>query len=365
MRDGWGAKCDGRHEVSAELGIGLTDVDGLLTASFLEVAGRELTGRDLLAAGVVSERWQQFERELSEGLGLVAAARPADAEITDEVRAFRYERRLLSAEDLRGWMAPRGLTLRAVNEVAGRAVARRHGGAPRTVTAAEVAAALSAEAICTGVLVELGGWLVNRVLSATATDVNIEPIALEGTRIQRLVLAEARTVAGATCRESGLERAQRLAWIAALDDAHRAWEAGVCGTREVTRRLRERELDWCRFELDELRLGSPGAAAEAARQLAEGSNSHQIAAAAGVTLTSDRVILADAPSQLARTLAGAVAGDVVGPWDDGGEHVVVRVRDRRAPDIGDAQLVARARDELLVDATARLRAGKIRWHERA
>jgi hypothetical protein len=181
----------------------------------------------------------------------------------------------------------------------------------------------------------------------------------------RLALAEARTVAGARSRESGLDRAQRLGWIAALDDAHRRWEASVTGTREIARRLRERELDWCRFALDELRLTSPGAAAEAGRQLAEGGDPQQVAAAAGVPITDHRVVLADAAPPLARVLVGAVVGDIAGPWSDVGEHVVARVRERRPPDDEDQPLLARARAELLSEAAERLRAGKVRWHDQA
>jgi len=231
------------------------------------------------------------------------------------------------------------------------------------VTTAQLAAALMAEAICTGVLRELGWWLADRLLSASATGASVDPIALERTRVQRLVLAEARTVAGSRGLESGLERGRRLAWIAALDDAHRAWEASATGTKETARRLHEHALDWCRFELDELRLPFMGAAAEAARQLAEGVDPDQVANAAGVPLTSQQVLLTDAPSQLAQRLAGAVVGDVAGPWEDGGEHTVVRVRERHAPDPGDEELLIRARAELLSEAAERLRAGKVVWHE--
>lgn len=342
-----------------------TGLEGLLSAVALAVEGRELTGRDLLAAGVASGRWQRLESELSEGLGLLAAQGPTRADIAEEVRVFRLERRLLSAEDMRAWLHARGLAISDVNGVAARAVAHRRGGTPLAVTAAEVAAALSPEAICNGVVFELGWWLADRLLSAKATAASVEPIALEDHRIQRLALAEARTVAGARSWESGLDRARRLAWIAALDDAHRPWEASVTGTREVARRLRERELDWCRFELDELRLGSRGAAAEAARQLAEGGDPRQVAAAAGVPITDRHVVLADAPPQLARALVGAVVGDVAGPWSDGSEHVVARVRERQAPEDADEQLLARARAELLAEAAERLRAGKVRWRDRA
>jgi hypothetical protein len=179
------------------------------------------------------------------------------------------------------------------------------------------------------------------------------------------VFDEACTVAGGASRESGLERGRRLAWIAALDDAHRAWEESVTGDRAVGRVVREHELDWCRFEVDELRLNSSGAAAEAARQLADGEHTDHVAAVAGVVVTPHRLVLADAPSPLARRLAGAVVGDVAGPWGDGSEHVVVRVRERTPPRLTDEQLLTRAREELLVEAASQLRAGKVRWHERA
>lgn len=351
--------------MSEEHAPGPGDVDELLAAVVLEVGGRVLTGRDLVAAGVVSGEWLRCEERLAEGLGLVGAQRPPDTEIDDEVRALRLRRGLLSAEDMRAWLAPRRLKLSLVKAAAARELGRRRGGIPHPVTAAQVAAALPPEAICTGTLQELGWWLADRVLAAATTTESIDPIALQDMRIQRLVFEEACTVAGRVSGESGLERGRRLAWIAALDDAHRAWEDSMTDDRAVARVVREHELDWCRFEVDELRLASSGAAAEAARQLAGGVRTDHVAAAAGVAVTPRRLVLADAPSQLARGLAGAVVGDVTGPWGDGSEHMVVRVRERTPPRLSDQQLLARAREELLVEAASQLRAGKVRWYERA
>ena len=340
-------------------------IDGLLAAGILVVDGRELSGRDLHAAGVVSGRWQQLERDLSDGLGLVAAQSPGDAEIAEALRSFRMERGLLSAEDLRAWMHARALTLAAVKGAAARTIARARGGTPEAVTTAEVAAALPAEVIYSGVMREIGLWLADRILSVAATrETGVEPVALERTVVQRLVFEEARTVTGSARQESGVERARRLAWIVALDEAYRAWEDDVIGPEEVKRLLREMVLDWCRFELDELALASPGAADEAARQIDEGIDPTRIAAAAGAQLTSRSVVLADAPPELARWLSGAVVGDAVGPWTDDSAYLVARVRERRPPDIGDAPMVARARAELLTDMLRRLRAGRVRWHER-
>ena len=210
------------------------DVAVLLGAAVLQVEGRDITGRDLLAAGTVSGRWRALESKLYEGLALVAAQPPPTSEVRSEVQAFRLERKLLSAEDMRAWLGSRSLTMGAVNAVAERAVARRLGGATHPVTVAAAQASLAPEAICTGVVVELGWWLADRILSAAARELAVEPIALERRRIQQLVFVEARTVAGAMVRESGLERARRLAWIAALDDAHHEWEEGVTSDRGHT-----------------------------------------------------------------------------------------------------------------------------------
>lgn len=338
-------------------------LDELLASPCLVVDGRELTGRDLLAAGVVSGRWQRLERDVADALGLVAAKPPQDAEVHDALKAFRIERGLLSAEDLRAWMAKRGLAFAAVKGVAARAVARGRGVEPQEVTPPDVVEALPAELICTGVLQEIGLWLADRLLSAATAGNDEPPIEPEERRVQRLVFEEARTVAGGVVSESGVERAERLRWIAGLDDAHGSWEAGAVGEGAIARRLREKELDWCRYELDELRLTSAGAAAEAARQLAEGAHADAVAAAAGRPLEVRAVIVADAPPVLAHLLAGAVADDVVGPWIDGEYHVVDRVRDRRIPDLLDEPSVARARRELLEETITRLRAGRIRWHD--
>jgi hypothetical protein len=357
--------------VSADAGLlGRTKVDELLSTAVLDVAGHGLTGRDLVAAGVICGRWQRLEADLSEGLGLVAAHAPPASEVRDEVRAFRLERRFLSAEDLRSWMRPRGLRIADLNAFAARTVARRRGGTPQPVNSDDIAGAIVAEAICGGALQQLGWWLADRLLSAgpVAPAAGVAPVAslgLEHPRIQQLVFAEACTLAGAASRESGLARAERLAWIAGLDDAHQGWEETVASSREVTRRLRDHALDWCRFELDELRLASAGTAAEAAAQLADGSDPQQVAATAGVPLTVRRLVLADASPDLARALAGAVVADVPGPTREGEDHVVVRVRERAVPDPTDQTLIARAREEVLADARAQLRAGKVRWHDRA
>ena len=339
-------------------------LEDLLAAAVVAVDGRDLTGRDLLAAGVVSGRWRSLEDDLRRGLGLVAAEPPPQAEVDELVRRFRLERNLLAAEDLRTWLQARALSFPELKAAAARAVARGRGGTAPPVPAVDLAAALPAEAVVTGALREIAVWLADRLLSTAVRGLDPEPLPLEHPRVQRLVFEEARAVAGAVAAEGGLERARRLGWIASRDDAHAEWETAVTAASEVTRLLHEKELEWSRFELEQLRLASVGAAAEAARQLAEGVEASSVAAAAGVPVTAGTIVLVDASPELGRLLTGAAAGDVVGPWSDADEQLVARVRAREQPHAGDERSAERARQQLLSDASARLRAGRLRWHDR-
>lgn len=349
-----------------EVALEHTGLAGLLAAPVLVVDGRELTGRDLLAAGVVSGEWQRLETRLARGLALVTREPPPEDDVANAVRAFRVARSLLSAEDLRGWMNVRGLVFADVKAAAARSVAQGRGGCgDESVPADDVCAALPAEAICSGTLMRIGLWLGDRILSAATRGIELTPVGLEDQRLQRLVVEEATTVAGSMTSDTAVERAERLCWIAAIDDRHRDWESAAVQARDIQRVLREKELEWCRYELDELRLQSSGAAAEALRQLVEGTPPARVAEIAEATIGRRVVAVADAPTDLAHRLAGAVIGDVIGPWTDEGDYVVDQVRIRELPTADDEQSVLRAHDELLAEAVARLRAGRIRWHERA
>jgi hypothetical protein len=344
--------------------IGPVTIAGLLDANLLDVDGNAFSGRDLLAAGIVAGLWQPVENGLVEGLGLIAANPVSTADAAAELRAFRLRRSLYSAEDMRAWLAPRALSVAAATAAAARVVARGRGGTPASVDPGAVAAALPAEAICSGALIDIGWWLADRLLSAHATDTDLAPRPLESRRVQRCVWEEARTIAGRAIAEPAVRRAERIARLVVLDEAHRDWEASLTGDTELSRRLREHELDWCRYEIDELRPHDAGAAAEVARQLVDGVEAEKLAAAARIALTVREVVLADAPASLVRALTGAVAGDVAGPWTDDDGFVVVRVRARHSPSGGDTELAARGRTELIAEGAQRLRAGRVRWHER-
>ena len=107
-------------------------LDELLAAAIVIVDGRELTGRDVLAAGVVSGSWQRLERDLSEGLGLVAADPPPDDEVDTRFRELPHHARSFERRGRASMDAAAGARARCRQGrfgARGRRSARRRGAA--------------------------------------------------------------------------------------------------------------------------------------------------------------------------------------------------------------------------------------------
>lgn len=350
-----------------------SSLEDLLGATVLTVSGRDCLGRDLLAAGILSGRWLTLEGDLLRGLALCREA-PADpAAVDDALRKFRLERRLMSADDFKAWMAPRGLRLAQVREALARGIRRaQEQESPVERASASfdqsdvdrevVREALAAEAVCTTALQEIGYWLADRLLVPDSGDA---PGSQESAAIPELVVREHHSLAGGAVDEPDAVRAARFTEFARLDAAYAAHAATLTTPPAVAARARERELDWVEFELDELRLPSPGGAAEVARAIADdGAAAADVAARAGVTDVRRRVRLEEMPVDVRPRLLAALPGAVVGPVTDEGDHVVWAVVERRHPDPADPDVAARCRADLAADAARRRRAGTITWHGR-
>ena len=331
-----------------------------LGAPVLTAAGTVVTGRDLVAAGTISGRWPRLEAELALGETL-RGLHPLDAsELAPAVRAFRYARRLTSADDFRRWLAERDLTLGELRDAAARELLRsRHADCPAAQTPAAMLSLLPAEATFTGALVDIGWWLADRLLAAP------DAPADDG-RLDAALAAEAKTSALADVQEDEAARRDRLAWILAADAAFRAQLARVVSPEAIAACLDAHRLDWLTFDLEGLRSEQPHVAAEAALMLREdGLPLSDVARAAGLEAVECSLTLADAPEALATALTGVTAGEVLGPLAVGDAHEVWRVLERRPADRSDPAVRERAAKQLLDADAQRRRAGRVRWHERA
>ncbi len=340
----------------------------LLHATVLTVSGEPLHGRDLVAAGAVSGRWGRLEADLARGLALCDVSLPGRSEVDAALRAFRYSRRLTSAQDMRRWLARRELELGELRAAIERELARdgRRGADPAYAADRERAlAALPAEVVLSGALRECGWWLADRVLAAHRAPGHAPGADVDEERLCAVAVGEARLLAVAALGEPAGERSARLRRILSADGAFAAQRAAALGGEAIARCLDAHRLAWVTFDLEGLRCEAPSVAAEVAMQLREdGIALHDVARAAGLEIARVRLLLEDGAGAFGAVLAAAAAGQVVGPVELEGRHEVWVVKRRAPPDMHDRVLAERAASTVLAADADRRRAGRVRWHDR-
>jgi hypothetical protein len=331
-------------------------LEALMDAPFVVVGGVECSGRDLVAAGAVSGRWAQLERELAAGLAAVDATAPDDGEVDAALRDFRYARRLISASDFRGWLGVRGLTVAAVRGALARNLARRDGApAAAEVDREQILAALPAEAVCSGALRDCGEWLADRLLAGDGE--------VDEARLSAALAAEAGLVAVAALGEPDEERRERLARVLAACAAYERRIAEALTEEAIAACVHQHLLDWVAVEIEGLRSPNASVAAEVALMLrADGVPLVDVARAAGLEVERRAALLGEVEEELAPLLAAAAVGEVVGPLP---AHEVWQVARRVAPEPGDPAVRERAIAALTALDAERRRTGRVRWHERA
>jgi hypothetical protein len=336
----------------------------LLCDTIVTVDTRPFTARDIVAAGALSGRWHELERELARGLATVRQQRPTPDAVSRALRDFRYEHRLISAAEFVAWATHWRLESDDVREVLERRIVREELGNLAGADAPacdrdEMVATLAAEAICSGALRDCAQWLVDRML--VAGDVDGEASGLDATLVEH----EHGLVAAAILDEPDETRWRRLARLAAAAGAYERHVAATCADDAVARRIGRHLVDWMRFELVGLECRSAGAAAETVMLLTEdGLSVARVTELTGVGPLYRQLRLDEAPEQLRASLAGASTGDVLGPVAMDGAQWVWVVTARQAPDASDPQLVQRARELVLSESMERLRAGRVTWHGR-
>lgn len=351
----------------------------LLASPIITVGGRDWTGRDLVTAGALSARWPALEADLARGLACQQSRRPAPELVRAALREFRYSRQLLSGDDLAAWLRARGLTARELKQAAERSLARGHDGDARACgvtgpdrdTPADLGgqavaelrdrafAALPAEAVYTGALLDCGQWLADRILCLADAPA---PPAAAGE--EALLRRERELMVSGAIDESEQDRRARAALFLAASAAYEARAADVCSEQAISALLQRHALDWLGFDLVSFACPTVGAAAEIAALLREGTPPELITEVSGVPARQSRLYLEEAPAAVQGWLAGAVPGTVIGPVAEQDTYLTRLVRARQAPDPSDPALAGKARAQLVGDHMRIRRAGKVRWHER-
>lgn len=337
--------------------------------------GRALPLGQVVLAAVHREEWDDLQRAVARGVVCLERAEREGAPISAELAhrklvEWRRERQLLSAQDYRGWLTDRGLTIDDMSEHLRRAVAVEHmtaqspdpteQAADHLCHGAEFAAAVYKEAILQG---RLSAWAEHLTRQEAAR----RALRGRGTNIPAASAEEiADLVAAATMAQAsglaGIPTEDLREWAAEVMVSEHAWgiiAEHIADAELIERCLSAHRLDWQRLAWEEVTFAREDVAREASLSVREDGRSLSAAAeqAGAVTTVDDAYV--DEADELARMLTGKRPRDLIGPIATGSGWRLMQLRERVLPTAADPELHARATRELLDDALGPHLAGRV------
>jgi hypothetical protein len=313
-------------------------MEGFLTELVFSVGGRTYTWGDVVAAARHWSAWSGVERRSREG---VLCAREADrhgdpltqGELDAAAAAFRRERRLLSADELRAWLAQWDVPLPYWMEHLRRSLLRaRWAGrldelaARHQIAHADVADFVHTEAVCSGALEDAARRLAERAAVAAAL-----AAAPDGD-------------------------------FAVMDACWERFCADAASPQAIEREVHAQHMDWLRLDCRWLAHGQEDVVREAALCVREdGRDLATVAGDAGVRLESEMVFLGATEPALRGHLLGARPGDILGPVLLDDEFRLIEVVAKRAPSADDPEIRERAARAVVERAVQGEVANRVRW----
>jgi hypothetical protein len=298
---------------------------------------------DVLASASARGSLEQLRSVSRQGLACVRRSEVLEDGLDQEAlsaaaTSFRYERGLLSAEELDAWLERWGLTVGEWSAYLERSLLLERWEdeldaieADASLNDAALARAEFVDAVCSGFLEE---------------------------EAQRFAADAA--LAGVPNGEVG-DRTALVAWIEAAAAAARD---GLISDADVNREISTHALDWTRLELDALELADEGAAREAALCVrVDGRAIADVAADVGAPVRHLSVLLADVEPNLKPSVLAAQPGDLVGPVENNGAFVLLAIHARTLPTATDHDLRERAESGLIERAVKRAMESRVEWHD--
>ncbi len=332
-------------------------MQSLLRQEVFEAGRRVFRWEDVVLAAELWGDWKLIEERARENLALLAlvdAGSETDVledDIDKAAEDFRYERDLITSEEMEGWLACWRLDAETwlgwihaslLREQPPDAVLPVESEADRR----QIEQAVLAEAVCSGELERLA-----RRLAARASIWQREREGRKDPDDDRL---GAGTLA---------ERRELLAW---LELSYERFRKEELTPDALAARIKSRCADWTRIDCSILRLSDKDAALEAAMTVRQdGIDLGRLAEEIGEA-TEDRVtFLDDAEPEVRDVLLSARPGELVGPVSVGTEFMLAAVRAKIPPAPDDPEVLARAESSLLEGLVAREVNNRITWRWKA
>lgn len=295
----------------------------------------------------------------------------SDEEAESAADEFRYERDLVSAEEMEAWLGRWGLTAEAWMDWIRSSVLRKKWSDELADLLSEyepfdedVENLLLVEAVCSGALEQLA----YRLAGLAAVDGRERAMPADP-------LAPAESDLAATVREfSGRlheKGAQtlivapdpaKMERMARLELSLRGFRQRMLTTAAIDRELRSHRTEWTRLECHRVSFPREEQAREAALCVREdGGDLAEVAAGAGAPMRPERISLGEVAPELQERFQGARKGDLVGPVQLGEEFVLYAVLDIAQPSEGDPADRRRAEGAVLKRLVDREINDRVRW----
>lgn len=297
-----------------------------------------------------------------------------EAEVEGAAEEWRYERDLLSADDLQEWLVMRGIDMDDWLEYIDRSalLVRWSGELDNIVNtyevkSEEVEAAMYVQAACSGSLAELAERLAGQAAVAARVS-ETSPGGKTSTKAERKALLDGlpklvkrKGVMGVTPAATK-ERAELVADV--LVSCDRFMDA-IASPAALEREIEAHALEWTRVDCETVEFSSGEAAREAALLVREdGLAFTEAARVARSPVSKTAYVIEDVDGELKDRLVGALPGELVGPLPAGDGHLVAWVVDRVPASTSDPSILARARDGVIRRTIRREVSRRVRWHER-
>ncbi|MFF6984298.1 hypothetical protein ACFZAV_43050 [Streptomyces sp. NPDC008343] len=230
------------------------------------------------------------------------------------MRQFRYERQLLSADDLHRWLEFRGLDVECwLDYIRGVTLSAEEAAEEADVEEREIGHATWAHAVCSRTLERVGVRLAAHLAVADASSLPVVQAPLDADELDSLEVAYA-----------GFSRG--------IDDT------------EARRELERRQVEWTRVEVRQVSCEDEQVIREVALCVrTDGRPLDDVVIDAGIPIEWRRLELQQVDDPLRGKLLGARVGELIGPLTRGSDHVLVEVLEKHLPSFDEPELAQRAR----------------------
>jgi hypothetical protein len=349
--------------------------------------GSDLAARDAFTAGATTYRWADvlvsahligdwtdLEDRARAGLAAEAEARTAGGGTAPDTGAladaWRYDRDLLTADDLETWLQARGLGFGDWAAYLLRTVLRTRspGSGPGVAVAAErLAGAVVIEGICSGTFTAWAERLAGQAAlhERVQEQLGRRPPWCTGPPPSGIDEAAAGLGPDGLLGVPADVYRERAELVACVRTSAYRYIDELTGPAELDRVVQSRRLDWTRVDLEVAVVAD----LEGARELmllvgVDGLSVEEAARLAGARVETRSSYLDEEGDGLGQLLTGAGPGDLLGPVAGDGGHLVVQVTARVQPSIDQPAVADRASGLIVQRTLAREVRDRVRWHER-